>query len=55
MRLSERRAKAVYDIIVAAGIEASRLSYKGYGEDTSVDKNSADARQLARRTSFQVQ
>ncbi|MFD2033179.1 OmpA family protein [Belliella marina] len=54
MKLSERRAKSVHDLLVAAGIDASRLSYKGYGEDTSVDKKSADARQLARRTSFEV-
>ncbi|MCH7397597.1 OmpA family protein [Belliella sp. DSM 107340] len=54
MKLSERRAKSVYDQMVASGIDASRLSYKGYGEDTSVDKKSADARQLARRTSFEV-
>ncbi|TXE06655.1 OmpA family protein [Algoriphagus aquimarinus] len=54
MKLSEKRAKAVYDIIVASGVDASRLSYKGYGEDTSVDKSSADARQLARRASFEV-
>ncbi|WP_041779481.1 OmpA family protein [Belliella baltica] len=54
VKLSERRAKNVHDLLVAAGIEASRLSYKGYGEDTSVDKQSADARQLARRTSFEV-
>jgi OOP family OmpA-OmpF porin len=54
MKLSERRAKAVYDILIAAGIDASRLSYKGYGEDTSVDKRSDNARQLARRVSFEV-
>ncbi|WP_144607374.1 OmpA family protein [Algoriphagus algorifonticola] len=54
MKLSEKRAKAVYDILIAAGINSSRLSYKGYGEDTSVDKSSADARQMARRASFEV-
>ncbi|MDO9552051.1 OmpA family protein [Rhodonellum sp.] len=54
MKLSERRAKAVYDLLISTGIDASRLSYKGYGEDTSVDKKSADARQLARRASFEV-
>jgi len=53
-KLSEKRAKSVYDILVASGVDASRLSYKGYGEDTSVDKTSADARQLARRASFEV-
>ena len=54
IKLSERRAKAVYELLIAAGIEPSRLSYKGYGEDTSVDKSSAEARQLARRTSFEI-
>jgi OOP family OmpA-OmpF porin len=54
MKLSERRAKAVYDLLIASGVDASRISYKGYGEDTSVDKSSADARQMARRASFEV-
>jgi len=54
IKLSERRAKAVYTLLIASGIDASRLSYKGYGEDTSVDKSSADARQMARRASFEV-
>src|SRR5699024_46280 len=42
--LSERRAKKVYDILVATGIDAGRLSYKGAGEDDSVDSSSAPAR-----------
>jgi len=54
IKLSESRAKAVYDLLIASGVDASRLSYKGYGEDTSVDKSSADARQMARRASFVV-
>jgi len=54
MNLSTKRAKAVYDLLISTGIDSSRLSYKGYGEDTSVDKKSADARQLARRASFEV-
>lgn len=54
LRLSERRAKGVYDVLISSGIDASRLSYKGYGEDTSVDKSSADARQMARRSSFEI-
>lgn len=53
-KLSEKRAKAVYDLLVSAGVDSSRLSFKGYGEDTSVDKSSAEARQMARRTSFEV-
>ena len=31
-KLSERRAKAVVDLLSRSGIEKSRLSYKGYGE-----------------------
>ncbi|SHO64662.1 OmpA family protein [Algoriphagus zhangzhouensis] len=54
MKLSERRAKAVYDLLIASGIDVSRLSYKGFGEDTSVDKTSEGARQMSRRTSFEV-
>ncbi|WP_425637201.1 OmpA family protein [Algoriphagus yeomjeoni] len=54
MKLSEKRAKSVYDILIASGVDASRLSFKGYGEDTSVDKSSTDARQMARRASFEV-
>ncbi|HSF55014.1 MAG TPA: OmpA family protein [Algoriphagus sp.] len=54
IKLSEKRAKAVYDLLIDSGIEPSRLTYKGYGEDTSVDKSSADARQMARRSSFEI-
>lgn len=54
IKLSEMRAKSVYDLLISAGIDSSRLTYKGYGEDTSVDKSSADARQMARRTSFEI-
>src|SRR5690554_532008 len=46
--LSERRAKAVYDLMIKAGIAESRLSYRGNGVDDSVDKESANARQLVR-------
>lgn len=54
IKLSERRAKAVYNLLISSGVDASRLSFKGYGEDTSVDKASADARQMARRASFEI-
>lgn len=54
LKLSERRAKVVYDLLISSGIDESRLSYKGYGEDTTVDKSSQDACQFARRTSFEV-
>ncbi|AEE20457.1 OOP family OmpA-OmpF porin [Dokdonia sp. Hel_I_63] len=53
-RLSEKRAQMVKDIMVAAGISADRLSVTGNGEDASVDKASAPARQLVRRVTFKL-
>jgi len=52
--LSENRAKKVYDIVIASGIDESRLSYRGGGVDSSVDKNSEEARQIVRRVSFEL-
>jgi|SRR5690554_267106 len=52
--LSEKRAKKVYDIIVASGISADRLTYQGGGVDDSVDKSSKDARQIVRRVTFKL-
>ena len=49
--LSQNRAKKVYDVLVAAGIKPSRLSYFGGGEDKTVTKN---ARQLARKVTFKL-
>ncbi len=54
MKLAERRAKSSYELLISSGVDASRITYKGYGEDTSVDKASADARQLSRRASFEL-
>jgi len=52
--LSENRAKKVFDIVIALGIEESRLSFKGGGVDDSVDENSKEARQIVRRVSFEL-
>lgn len=52
--LSERRAKLVHDILLASGISSNRLSYRGAGEDASVDKNNPYARQLMRRVIFEI-
>lgn len=52
--LSEKRAQKVKDIMVASGIAASRLTSTGNGEDASVDKASAPARQLVRRVTFKL-
>ena len=49
--LSQKRAKRVYDVLIDAGISASRLSYFGGGEDTSVGK---EARQFARKVTFKI-
>ncbi|MHB0754527.1 OmpA family protein [Polaribacter sp. M15] len=49
--LSQSRAKKVFDVLVAAGIKPSRLSYFGGGEDRSVGK---EARQLARKVTFKL-
>ena len=53
--LSEQRAKAVYDYLVASGIDATRLSYRGYGEEQPVASNDTEeGRRLNRRTVFTV-
>ena len=51
--LSEARAKAVYDYIVAKGITSARLSYKGFGETQPIaDNETTTGRQKNRRTEF---
>lgn len=53
-QLSKKRAERVKNILVASGIDESRLTIKGNGEDNSVDKSSKDARQLVRRVTFKL-
>ncbi len=52
--LSEKRAKRVYEILIASGIAESRLTYRGGGEDATVNKESSPARQLVRRVTFKL-
>lgn len=40
--LSSSRAKAVMNAIIAEGIDASRLSFKGHGEDNPIASNDTD-------------
>jgi outer membrane protein OmpA-like peptidoglycan-associated protein len=55
MTLSQNRAKAVYEYLVANGINAGRLTYKGYGETMPIDSNSnPGGRANNRRTEFKV-
>lgn len=54
-RLSEQRAKAVYDYLVGRGIAAERLAFKGYGESQPVADNSTEeGRAQNRRTVFTI-
>ena len=52
--LSQKRAEAVKNVLINAGIDASRLTVSGNGEDASVNKNSQEARQIVRRVTFKV-
>jgi outer membrane protein OmpA-like peptidoglycan-associated protein/tetratricopeptide (TPR) repeat protein len=55
LTLSLNRAKAVYDYLVAGGIDAKRLTYKGYGDTRPKVANDSDEhRQMNRRTEFKV-
>lgn len=54
-KLSERRAQAVHDYLVARGIDSSRLEAKGYGESQPVDSNETpEGRELNRRVELKV-
>ncbi len=54
-RLSERRANAVKQFLVGEGIDAARISAKGYGETQPVESNETDAgRANNRRVGFKV-
>ncbi len=53
--LSIKRAKAIYDYLIAAGIAAERLTYKGYGiSKPLVSNDTAVNRQLNRRVAFRI-
>ncbi len=55
LELSGNRAKAVYEYLIANGIAASRLTYKGYGQTKPVDSNDTEqGRANNRRTEFRV-
>ena len=55
-RLSQRRAKVVVDYLVGKGIDASRLSAVGYGEERPLASNDdeQEGRELNRRVEFKV-
>ncbi len=54
-KLSEKRAKAVYDYLVAKGISADRLEYAGYGKKYPIaDNTNETGMQLNRRVQVKV-
>jgi outer membrane protein OmpA-like peptidoglycan-associated protein len=56
LSLSDRRAKAAKDYLVKKGVDASRITSKGYGESKPVATNSTpEGRQKNRRVEFIVQ
>jgi len=55
LRLSEYRAKAVYERLIAKGINATRIKYVGKGEGVPIaDNDTEEGRQLNRRTEFLI-
>ncbi len=53
--LSEQRAKACYEYLVASGIAPGRMSYAGYGPTRPIaDNNTSEGRRLNRRTEFDL-
>ena len=53
-KLSSKRAEVIKKLLTDRGINASQLSFEGKGEDKTVNANSANARQLARRVTFEI-
>jgi len=54
-KLSENRAKSVYDYLIKKGVDESRLSYKGYASSKSVaDNNTPEGKAKNRRTELTV-
>jgi outer membrane protein OmpA-like peptidoglycan-associated protein/tetratricopeptide (TPR) repeat protein len=55
LTLSENRAKSVSDYLITNGIDAKRLTYKGYGDTMPTVENDTDEhRAMNRRTEFKV-
>jgi outer membrane protein OmpA-like peptidoglycan-associated protein len=55
LKLSRRRATAVYDFLVAHGVKAGRLTVQGYGKDVPVATNDTEeGRRQNRRVEFKI-
>jgi outer membrane protein OmpA-like peptidoglycan-associated protein len=54
-KLSEQRAASVIDVLVTDGVDRSRLTHKGWGEDKPLQSNStADGRAQNRRVEVHI-
>lgn len=55
LQLSEERAKSCYEFLIARGIPASRMQYKGMGDSQPIATNSSsEGRELNRRVEFNL-
>ncbi len=55
VELSRNRAKSCLDYFVANGIDASRVSYRGYGQSQPIDTNETEeGRERNRRVEFEL-
>ncbi len=55
LSLSKRRAKTIYDFLIRKGIDASRLSYQGFGESNPIASNQTpEGRAANRRVEFEI-
>jgi outer membrane protein OmpA-like peptidoglycan-associated protein len=53
--LSENRAKAVREYLISKGIDASRITYRGYADTIPIaDNNTPEGRSQNRRTEFRI-
>jgi OmpA-OmpF porin, OOP family len=54
-KLSERRARSVYDYLVSRGVPASRMTTRGYGKHQPVDTNETEeGREINRRVELKI-
>lgn len=54
-KLSENRARSVYQYLIDNGITAERLTFKGYGDEKAIDSNDTEeGRSKNRRTEFKI-
>ena len=55
LKLSENRAKAVFEYLVNNGIKAKRMTFKGYGPSQPISNNDTEeGRASNRRTAFRI-